>query len=130
MWLSLVERLVRDQEAAGSSPVTPITKTSILCGLSHSRRFLFFWKKLLDHSFDHSWNEKLISNCWESWLPCLLWGKGTRAFELCRLDQKSGDERSSIFYQLDSVLYSLFTAGQFLTATRYITFLYFCAILY
>ena len=26
VWLSLVERLVRDQEAAGSNPVTPTTK--------------------------------------------------------------------------------------------------------
>ena len=36
VWLSLVERLVRDQEAAGSSPVTPTTKLMVLCGLSVS----------------------------------------------------------------------------------------------
>ena len=35
VWLSLVERLVRDQEAAGSNPVTPTkkpTSTAVLVG--------------------------------------------------------------------------------------------------
>ena len=39
MWLSLVERYVRDVEAAGSNPVTPIVK-----GL-HSRSFLQYSQK-------------------------------------------------------------------------------------
>ena len=33
MWLSLVECLVRDEEAAGSNPVIPTRGNRMLCGL-------------------------------------------------------------------------------------------------
>ena len=42
MWLSLVERYVRDVEAAGSNPVTPIKGAGVL---SHKSSGIFcFWR--------------------------------------------------------------------------------------
>ena len=42
VWLSLVERLVRDQEAAGSSPVTPTNKNAdFMRGFAQSAIFVF-----------------------------------------------------------------------------------------
>ena len=40
MWLSLVERLVRDQEAAGSNPVTPTIELAEM--LKENEHFGFF----------------------------------------------------------------------------------------
>ena len=42
VWLSLVERLVRDQEAAGSSPVTPTIEVSGFTRVIADSGILFF----------------------------------------------------------------------------------------
>lgn len=41
VWLSLVERFVRDEEAVGSNPVTPINKRSKITRPLKSGDFLF-----------------------------------------------------------------------------------------
>ncbi len=43
VWLSLVERCVRDAEAAGSNPVTPIIKNTQNIWLLQSGVFIFYF---------------------------------------------------------------------------------------
>ncbi len=57
VWLSPVECLVRDQEAAGSNPVTPMIKTLVI--FSDSESFLFFQYRLHRNLSVIKWNDGL-----------------------------------------------------------------------
>ena len=48
MWLSLVERCVRDAEVAGSNPVIPTISTTKGASRKGCRSFLLEWKRSLN----------------------------------------------------------------------------------
>ena len=45
MWLSLVERTVRDREVAGSNPVIPTIYTIYAVYILHEYEWFFLWAK-------------------------------------------------------------------------------------
>ena len=63
MWLSLVERCVRDAEVAGSNPVTPILSKSLLNPL-FGRLFVFHGRRPVRRSNGQEWTSfDLFGHC-------------------------------------------------------------------